>query len=485
MKRNYPDGDTWELTETNETSIHYGKKFKVDFSFISNVNIKPLIKSYMWTNWKDGKIALRSICDELLRFKVFIQYINQHHIQSLKELTNQDIDLFIAFLNTYISKSTKKPISKNYKRKILGIIKSLIRFGQLYFPNKVPKADLFTGNEFRGVNKKLKTNFIPDNVVIQIEQALKEEENPFIKYAMIILKETGMRMSEMRSLKVQYLQKHPVHGWELIWLDSKKQKLRKPTPINVECLKAFRKLEAHTLMLREDADDKIKDYLFLFKGKSGISYNKVIVPSIEAFRRWFKVFIRKNNILDSSGKLYNITPHQFRRTLATDMISKGIDLNAVKDLLGHAHAGTTWKHYADVKDPDRAEVFYTVGIIGDINEINQLIPDQNELNWFMENKDKGARLSDGYCTKPFEGEEICSTFLKRQKCFGCNRFVTTPEYLNELKKYLADLEEQVVKNRFYGNHYIKHFSPTIDILKEIISKLEELKGGKNGIPSIK
>ncbi|MGE7694198.1 hypothetical protein ACQKNC_08750 [Lysinibacillus sp. NPDC094177] len=37
-------------------------------------------------------------------------------------------------------------------------------------------------------------------------------------------------------------------------MDSKKQQLRKPTPINVVCVKDFRQLERYTSELRKEAD---------------------------------------------------------------------------------------------------------------------------------------------------------------------------------------------------------------------------------------
>jgi len=477
MKKNYPNGDVWELKEKSELSVHKGRIFKFDFNYITNKNIKDLVKSYVWNKWKTGDKTLSSLYKNLSEFKRFIKFSEQQNIHSLRELTNNHIDLFLTYLNTSISELTKKTFSYENKKKTLDNLKGIIRYGQLYFPNQVPQTEIFTGNEFPGTNKKLKIDFIPDDVVIQIEHALKFEENPYIKYGFIILKETGMRISELRNLKINYIQRHQIHGWELSRIDSKTQKMI-TKPINVECLQAFKQLEKHTKILRKEADEELKEFLFLHNPVHGKKTNQVVVPSVWFFQSWFKSFIKRHHIIDSNNELYPLTSHQFRRTLATDMISSGADLNVVQDTLGHSYASTTWLSYADVKDKERAEIFNTVGIIGNINMVDEtLIPNQKELQWFQENYNKGARLSDGYCTKPFEGEDICQTFLKRQKCFGCTRFVTTPEYLDHLKLYLADLENELEANSSYGQHYANHITPTIDALKEIIYRLEELKNG--------
>ena len=42
------------------------------------------------------------------------------------------------------------------------------------------------------------------------------------------------------------------------------------------------------------------------------------------FNYWFKKFIKDNDIKDANGDYYNLTSHQFRRTLGTDMLSKAL-----------------------------------------------------------------------------------------------------------------------------------------------------------------
>lgn len=253
--------------------------------------------------------------------------------------------------------------------------------------------------------------------------------------------------------------------------------MREPVPINVECVKAFKKVVNYTNELRKESDnDKTSEYLFIYRPKSGIKANKLTVPTSRAFNDWLRRFCKNHNIVDSNGEIADITNHQFRRTLATDMLSKGIDLQSVGNLLGHEDLRNTAKFYADIKDKERGEVFLKVGIIGNINDVNsETIPNQEDYQWFLQNKDKKAKLRNGYCTKPLlDDEEICTTYLKMQKCFGCHRYITTPAFLEEHKKHLAELEEEVALNRIYGEHFIKHHQPTIAILKDIVKKLEGL-----------
>ena len=90
---------------------------------------------------------------------------------------------------------------------------------------------------------------------------------------------------------------------------------------------------------------------------------------------------------------------------------------------------------------------------------------------------KGACMCDGYCTKPVVDGKICDRLIKRQKCYTCSRYITTPEYLEAHKQHLANLEKQLEEGAIYGEHYAEHFIPTIEVLKVIIERLEGLQNG--------
>ncbi|WP_099192348.1 tyrosine-type recombinase/integrase [Tepidibacter mesophilus] len=478
MASNMPKGDVWELIDNDSNSQNYGKKFKFDFSFIESENIKNVVKIYIWRNYKEGNRVLKKLYDNILSFKIFNNFAILNRIKSFAPITNNEVSMFISYLKTSISNKTKKPYSHEYQKKCLDFLKAIIKWGQLYMPNEVPKREIFRGNEYK-INRSIKTNFIPDEVLEKINKALKNEENPYVKYGIIILQSTGMRIEDMFKLTTDCIKPHLISGYTLTWYDYKNRKERQPMPITNECAIAVEKLIEQTRELREQADDKVKDYLFIHKPTKGKSANILSNISPTVYRQWLKRFIKENHIRDTNGELYNLTAHQFRRTLATDMLSKGIDLKVIQEVLGHYSTITTKRHYADVKDKERAEVFKNIGIIGNINKVDEtIIVNKEELNWFKENKNKGARMGDGYCTKPCSDGKICDRLLKRQKCYTCSRYITTPEYLQAHKNHLEELERQLEGN-IYGDHYAEHFSPTIELLKEIVKRLEELQDGNN------
>lgn len=479
MASKRPYGDVWNIVDNDEMSQNYGRNFKFDFSHISSDEIKELFKDYVWQNYRVGNKTLSSLYYEVNSyFYRFIQFADTRNITSLKRLTNVDVENYISYLRTTISEKTGKPYGISMQRMSLVTLKSVIRWCQLHRPDDVPVTEIFTGNEYIGVNRKLKIDFIPDDVVAQINEALKTEENPYLKYGIIILQSTGMRIGDLLKLRIDCIKPHPINGYTIEWVQYKGRKNKAPMPVRSECVAAIEKLIEITKELRDEADEKDKDTLMIRRAPKGKKAGKVYVPTERAFMYWLDDFTKEHNIKDTNGDYYNLTSHQFRRTLGTDMLSKGTNINVIQQVLGHSDASVTKRFYADVKDKERAEVFKSVGVIGNINQIQSNAFDNiSEFEWFKANKDKGACMCDGYCTKPVVDGKICDRLLKRQKCYTCSRYITTPEYLDAHKRHLANLEKQLEEGVIYGEHYAEHFIPTIEVLKVIIERLERLQNG--------
>lgn len=478
MTFNYPNGDDWWLEDKDLQSQHYGRKFHFDFSELNGEEIKDVVKSYVWGNYVAQNMSISGIYNNFRYFKWFNRFAIKSHITTLKDLTNMQICLFVSYLNTVVSENTGKKLSYWTRKKALDSVKNIIHWCQIHKPEAVPDSEIFTGNEYTGVNQKLRIDFIPDEILLQINNALKTEENPYLKYGIIILESTGMRIGDLLGLEEDCIKPHLISGYTISWFDHKNRKYHKPMPVRFECVEAVQRLAEETEDLRAECDEQFKNLLFIHRVTNGKMANQVVQMNGLTFRNWYKSFVKRHNITDNDGNLYHLTNHQFRRTLGTDMLSKGVNINVIQEVLGHSDPSTTKRFYADIKDKDRAEVFSNIGVIGNINQLNKSCFDnETERVWFSENKDTKAALCDGYCTKPIVNGEICDRLLKRQKCYTCSRYITTPEYLEYHKQHLAELEFQVEQGEIYGEHYKEHFLPTIETLKIIIERLEELKNG--------
>ncbi len=475
-----PKGDVWNIVDNDKGSQYHGRNFRLDFSYISSELIKDVVKDYIWQNYRVENKVLSTLYHEVnAYFWYFNNFADTRNISSLRNMNNTDVDYFISYLHTNVSKKWRKPLSSNFQRKCLYVLKNIIRWCQIHRPDDVPITEIFTGNEYTGVNRKLKIDFIPDEIVAQINEALKTEENPYLKYGIIILQSTGMRIGDLLKLRIDCIKPHPISGHTIEWTQHKTRKDMAPMPVRSECVVAVEKLVEITADLRDEATEKDKDKLMIWRVKNSEMSGQVCVPTVSSFGSWLKKFVKDHNIRNATGDYFHLTSHQFRRTLGTDMLSKGTNINVIQQILGHSNPLVTQRFYADVKDKERGEIFNDIGIIGNINLIQSSAFDNvSDYEWFQENKEKGACLCDGYCMKPIVDGEICERLLRRQKCYTCSRYITTPKYLEAHRQHLANLERQVEENKIYGEHYEEHFTPTIQVLRVIIKRLEGLQDGK-------
>ena len=300
MASKRPDGDVWNIVDNDEMSQHYGRNFKFDFSYISNDEIKELFKDYVWQNHRVHNKALNSLYNEVNSYLYrFIQFAESRNITSLKELTNVDVENYISYLHTTISEKTGKPMGYQSQKKYLDFFKSVIRWCQLHRPDDVPITEIFTGNEYTGVNRKLKIDFIPDDVVAQINEALKTEENPYLKYGIIILQSTGMRIGDLLKLRIDCIKPHPISGSTIEWVQHKGRKNKAPMPVRSECVAAIEKLIEITKDMRNETDEKDKDVLMIWRTPKGKKAGKVMNLNSSCFNYWFKKFIKDNDMLQS------------------------------------------------------------------------------------------------------------------------------------------------------------------------------------------
>lgn len=472
---NFPSSDVWRLTDSDRDSQNYRQEYKFDFTFFKSEEIKTVVKEYIWTNYRTGNRVPKGLRESLWRFKYFDAFCRQCGISSLLDLSNSIVDDYRSFLHAHLSTVTGNPLSYSYQSNCFSALKTLVNWCHVFRPDAVPERQIFTGSEYRKVYGKLKIDFIPDEILQAINDALKAEDNPYLKYGIIILECTGMRVGDLLLLQTDCISKHPISGYTISWFDHKNRKSRDNMPVPVECKRAVDRLLSISESIRERAKGAEEYHLFIYEPKTGRAKKQIITVSKQVFTKWCGAFSEKHNIRDSGGNIFRIKSHMFRRTLATDMLSKGTNIKVIQEVLGHASPATTKKYYADVKDADRAEMFYKIGVLGNIHQVsNTEIQDQSELKWFQGSCTGKARLSDGYCTLPIKDGKLCGHFLSRQKCYLCSRYITTLEDLEIHKRHLEELQEMLDSNVF-GKHYASHFIPTTLALKEIIRRLEELK----------
>ena len=203
-----PKGNQWDFIDRDDKSMYYGKNFRFDFNMFEAEQIRMLIKFYVWQNYKTGAVALRTIHTHCSSFRYFNTFCIENKIESLVNIDTNTIDEYMTFLRLYKASRNGRTLKYVTQSGIFSTFKMLVHWGQMYVPHLVPHREIFSGNEYSMINVKHKIEYIPDDVLVQIQDALKVEENPYIKYGLIILMSTGLRRSELMNLKVNCVTPH-------------------------------------------------------------------------------------------------------------------------------------------------------------------------------------------------------------------------------------------------------------------------------------
>jgi len=75
------DCDVWNIVDNDKDSQHYGRNFRLDFSYISSEEIKDIVKDYVWQNYRVGNKTLSRLYGEVNSwFKHFIKYADAKRI---------------------------------------------------------------------------------------------------------------------------------------------------------------------------------------------------------------------------------------------------------------------------------------------------------------------------------------------------------------------------------------------------------------------
>ena len=252
--------------------------------------------------------TIESYKNDLLQFKDFISGENEL-IPS--EITTADVRRWVVSLmgNGY------SPLSVNRK---LSSLKSFFKYLQ--------RNNHVDSNPARQVNGPKTSKALPHFVKdLEMEKLFSqwEDEDTFEgirdKTILDVFYSTGMRCSELTGLKDEDID----FGARLIKVRGKRNKERL-IPFSIKLAESL-----HTYISTRDKEFESRMSSQLFLLVSGKALN-------EQSAYWIV-----NKRLSEIPNLSKKSPHVLRHTFATSMMNNGADLNAVKELLGHASLSST------------------------------------------------------------------------------------------------------------------------------------------------
>lgn len=515
--------DIWDcsLFMPTQTSRHWDQK--LTFTNIHSDEIKMLLKQYAY--FLLGTLKPRTVCNKLNCFSLFLNFAQEHGINSFKSVT---YDIFQAFNNTLVTLCDGGSLTSGSAYQRIKVVEEVITIGQVNrweVPMNIKLKGLswqFWKKRYRKTVETNKHQPIPPIILNKILHAAKEKErNAITRAGIIIQSQTGLRISEVLSLKVGCL-RTSLEG--TYYLEVPIQKTRKDVSVThkVYCndwvAQIIGELQAATAELRRYAKSvlqlKIKklsdsptlsdaernsaiaqliskdpsNYLFLKK----IAGNKIVVPPAGKWTTHrLKSFVVRWDITDKNGNLYPLSSHQFRATYVRELIKKNVPLAIIMKHFAHVSIEMT-NHYHTINDQE---------IKKDLGE-RMLHPESKIAGkQAMQIKDRIAPLFEGK-TKTEINEVvselsssmffntlptgICIYDARRGHCsdgdgcffYNCPNYLTSIEFFPILKQELRLLEaemaryKQMGRERDWQRQFIKwqHLKP---LVKELEVQLDE------------
>ncbi|MCK8823899.1 tyrosine-type recombinase/integrase [Fuchsiella alkaliacetigena] len=481
--------DTWDLSPFIKNKNLKNSHKKIKFSYIQSEDIKLTVKQYAY--YKLGKVKPKTVRDKINgRLPSFINYCKENNISSFSQV-NQKI------LLDYVNKLKQDDISRSHGYHCTQAVQDIIETGQVKGWN-VPKDNFNNINAYEiwkpSKNRKSrKTKPIPNDIFDKIVNcAVNGEKNVLTKAGIIIQSQTGLRISEVLSIKEGCIKTTDDGNdyMELTLSKTEKEPITHKVFVNDLVKDTIKELEEYTKDLREKSGLK---ELFLYKhGKirplKGARFNESRITT----------FIKRHDIRDKEGDLYPLHTHQFRATFVRELIKKKIPIGHIKKHFGHVSVEMT-SHYLTLEQEEVKDIYGEM--ILDPNsklagkrakEIEKTLEQEFQGKTEEEIDEIIEGLSKSMSFNPLP-VGVCLYDFRRGNCtdgdgcfvYNCPNYITEISFYPVLKKELDLLEREMERfkdlgrERDYQRRKVKHkhLKPLVEDLEDEmeLSDLRELE----------
>lgn len=280
-----------------------------------------------------SKNTVESYKNDLQKFK---EFLDQEKV-SIEEVTTDDIRKFIA------SMTTNSLEGSTIARKI----SALRQFFAFLYSEQIIKYNPALSIDLPKKRQNLPSVLSEEEVIKILDTAyLDKTPQGMRNVAMLeLLYASGMRISELISLKLSHLQINNNYIKPYILITGKGDKER-IIAINRKSISALREY----LQIREVFTSSKGDQ-WLFPSKQS--------DQGHITRQYFAKILKKIAI-DVGISPKDISPHKVRHSFATHLLNHGADLRVIQELLGHKNVSTTqiYTHVANEKLKSTVEQFH-------------------------------------------------------------------------------------------------------------------------------
>jgi integrase len=333
--------DVWDVRRLKaDYPKHKGPSdFKVDFTWIANPMLREQVKQYF--RHRLPKWKAKTPRGELARLRCFLTLLPPE--LHLGTLNREQVEKLLPAIGQ---------LGESSACRSLQAAKAMLDYMATSpaWPGPKPPRGLIWTDEIPSAPEALPRP-IPPDVLDQLDplldqavEAMKAGHTPPLLIpmfwdAILILRRTGMRAEDVAHLKA--LDEHgragcldqDAEGYWWVHIHHANTKMNKdhriPTKLSDGVVDAVRRQQGRITAIPDHFGEH-----YLFRTQRGI----LLYGSL-------RVALKKlAPSLLHEGHPYVIAPHQFRHTIATDMIEQGVDMYTVKEFLGHASLAMTERY---------------------------------------------------------------------------------------------------------------------------------------------
>lgn len=253
----------------------------------------------------------------------FFNWLKKNNLQHLKphQLTTVHIWKYRVFLSRCINKNTDEPLTRTTQNRYLIVLRSLLNFFAdrdiLSLPSekiKLAKEPEEKAVKFLDIDQIKKLLSAPN---INTKTGLRD------RAILESLFSTGMRVAELANLDKEQIKITPKTIDLEITIIGKGNRPR-PVYFSERCVKWLREY----LKTRRDKEEAL---FIRYKGPKDSPF-RLTTRSIEN--------IVKKYTIKAGAPIFTV-PHTLRHSMATDLLSQGVDLRTIQEFLGHKSISST------------------------------------------------------------------------------------------------------------------------------------------------
>jgi len=442
--------DIWDVRKMGANLTPADVGHSLNFTRISQPWLRQATKRYL--RYRLSLYSLSSCRWTLNALDNFSAFLEQHPQQVQPSV----IDRFL--ITEYLSYlATVQPGARARQQSLTQLrlfLETCAREGWADFPEKrlIFEEDI-------PHSPKHSPRTIPEHVLEQLNQHLDAVPEPY-RTMVLVLQGSGLRISELCSLARNCLVQDQDGDW---FLHHFQWKMKKDHSIPIhEDLAAIIQQQQQIVSAKWG-----NECSWLFPNRKGNPIAKYL------FARALNQLAVEKDIRDSTGQVFRFRAHDFRHTVATQLLRGGVRQHHVQKYLGHESPGMTMV-YAEITDQDLKQAYneyqgVAVDVTGKVVTTDQVGVDSADLQWFKKNIMAQA-LPHGFCALP----TIAEPCPVPNACFTCANFRTNASFLGVLKAELAATKKLIGKAK--ANNWSRQVEMNERVaanLNKIIISLEE------------